>query len=472
VSVKRLLPSVTTEVVVLGGGPAGAAAAKLMSSWGHVVRLITRPASASRLAVSIPPSCHKLFDEIGIAGAIEDAGFIRTTGNTVWWGTPDPRIEVFADGARGWQVVLQSLEDVLLGEAEAAGVRIERRAIADQDLEAPADGFVIDATGRSGMLARRHGVRVFEEGPRTVALAAAWSRADRWPLSDDTHTVLESYDSGWAWSVPTAPGTRHVAVMVDPQRSGLVRGASAREVYLAEIAKTGAFKRLLAGANLADGPTGWDASGYRAKQYAGDRWLLAGDAGSFIDPLSSAGVKKALASGWLAAVAAHTSLATPSMRACALAFFSEREEEIERHYSRMSRSFLAAAAPTHPHAFWRDRSDAPEAEADLDPAAVRTALEQLRSASFVALRVGNVRIEPRSRVRGHEIVLEPGVIADGRSIRFVNGIDIVALMDLAPRCSQVPDMFEAYCLAHGEVPLHDFLFALAAAVARRWLVSQ
>lgn len=457
---------------MLGGGPAGAAAAKLLSSWGHAVRLITRRAPASRLAVSIPPSCHKLFDEIGIASAIEDAGFIRATGNTVWWGTPDPRIEVFADGARGWQVVLQALEEVLLADAAAAGVAIERRAIAGQDLEAAADCFVIDATGRSGVLARRHGVRVFDEGPRTVALAAAWSRADRWPLPDETHTVIESYDSGWAWSVPTAPGTRHMAVMVDPQRSGLVRGASAREVYLAEIAKTVAFKRLLASADQVEAPAGWDASSYRASSYAGDRWLLAGDAGSFIDPLSSAGVKKALASGWLAAVAVHTSLTTPSMRAHALAFFSEREQEIERHYSRMSRLFLAAAAPTHPHAFWRDRSDAPDVAADFDPVAVRTALDQIRSAPSVALRAGDVRIEPRPRVSGREIVLESAVITDGGSIRFVNGIDIVAVMDLSPRFSQVPDMFEAYCRAHGDVSLHDFLFALAAAVARRWLVSQ
>jgi flavin-dependent dehydrogenase len=444
----------------------------LLSEWGHSVRLITRPPSESRLAVSIPPSCHKLFDAVGIAAAIERAGFVRTTGNTVWWGSPDPRVELFADGARGWQVVLHSLEEMLLAEAAASGVEIERRTVVDADLAPQADQFLIDATGRSGLLARRHGVRVYDEGPRTVALAAAWKRVDPWPLPDGSHTVIESYASGWAWSVPAVQGTRHIAVMVDPQRSGLVRGAPAREVYLAEIAKTVAFKGLLANADLVDGPTGWDASGYRAERYAGDRWLLAGDAGSFIDPLSSAGVKKALASGWLAAVAVHTSLATPSMRAHALEFFAEREREIERHYSRMSRSFLAAAAPTHPHAFWRDRADAPEPAGAHDAVAVREAFDQLRSAPAIALRRGDVRIEPRPCVRGHEIVLEPGILADGKSIRFVNGIDVVSLAHLAPQFSQVPDLFEAYRRAHGDVSLHDFLFALAAAVARRWLVSQ
>ena len=315
-------------------------------------------------------------------------------------------------------------------------------------------------------------MRVNDQGPRTVALAASWTRPTPWPVPDDTHTLIESYDSGWAWSVPTSLHARHIAVMVDPQRSGLVRGAPARDVYLAEIAKTTAFRALVQQATCVDGPWGWDASSYRADRYAADGWLLAGDAGSFIDPLSSAGVKKALASGWLAAVAVHTSLVRPSMRSHALAFFSQREHEIERHYSRMSRLFLAEAAPTHPHAFWRDRSQSPDAPAVVHSAAVREAFEQLRAAPGIRLSLGDARIEQRPCVRDHEIVLEPGIVTGDSSIRFVQGIDVVALTTLGPQFSRVPDLFEAYCRAHGDIQLPDFLLALATAVARRWLVSQ
>lgn len=462
---------VTDRIVVLGGGPAGAAAAKLLAEWGHSVRLITRPSADPRLAVSVPPSTHKLFDAVGISDAIERAGFIRSTGNTVWWGQSQPRVEPFAGGALGWQVPLQRLDDVMLAEAKAAGVAVERRLVVEADLAASAGQFLIDATGRSGLLARAKGVRVHADGPRTVALVAEWKRAGAWPVPDDTHTLIESYESGWAWSVPTSPGIRHVAVMVDPQRSALARGASARELYLAEIDKTVTFRRLTAAAESVDGPKGWDASGYRAKQYAGDDWLLAGDAGSFIDPLSSAGVKKALASGWLAAVVAHTCLRTPAMRPHALAFFTRREQEIERHYSRMSRAFLAEAAPNHPDAFWRDRADAPDAPGT-DTLVLREALEALRSAPNLALRPGDVRIEPRPVVQGHEIVLQPHVVSGGESTRYVQGVEVVALVELAQQHSQVPDLFEAYCRVHGRVELHDFLFALATTVARRWLVSQ
>jgi len=75
-------------------------------------------------------------------------------------------------------------------------------------------------------------------------------------------------------------------------------------------------------------------------------------------------------------------------------------------------------------------------------------------------------------VRGNEIVLEPSVICGKVSIRFVSGIDVVALRAIGPQFSQVPDVFDAYCRTHGAVPLPDFLFALATSVARGWLVAQ
>ena len=462
--------SLTTDVVVLGGGPAGAAAARLLAVWGHSVRLTTRPAADHRLAVSIPPSCAKLFDTIGVTTAIERAGFVRSTGNTVWWGQQEARLETFADRALGWQVDLNILESILLGEAERAGVAVERRVVAaDEQLSA---AYRLDCTGRAGLLARARNVRRYDDGPRTIALAGEWRR-DSWPLPDDTHTVIESYADGWMWSVPTAGGVRHVSAMIDPQRSALARGGSARDVYLAEIAKTRAFKNIVTGASLTTGPTGWDASTYGSHEYAGDDWLLVGDAASFIDPLSSAGVKKALASAWLAAVAVNTAVKTPSMRAHAFEFFAAREREIERHYAAESRAFLAAAGREHDRPFWATRSADLEGTND-DAGAVRHAFERLKTSDVLRVRVADqVRFEPRALVDGNEIRLAPYIIApDSAATRYLHGIDLVPLLELAPQFSQVGDLFEAYRRGRPAVPLHDFLLALSSAVARGWLVAQ
>jgi flavin-dependent dehydrogenase len=433
-------------VVVLGAGPAGAAASFLLAKWGHTVRLITRPPASRGLAVSLPPSCARLFDAIGVSDAIERAGFMRSTGNTVWWGAGDGRVERFEPGVLGWQLDVDALANVLLSEAIDAGVSVEHANVREYP-----EGFVLDCTGRTGVIARAAKLRQFDEGRRTVALVGIWWRDGGWPVPDDSHTLIESYEDGWMWSVPSAPGLRHIAAMVDPQRSDLVRDGSSAAVYRAELAKTRVFSKLTDGASMIEGPRGFDASQYRASAYAGDRWLLVGDAGSFIDPLSSAGVKKALASAWLAAIAIHTAVKRPSMRAEAFEFFSAREDEIEQHLWKQSRSFLATAAGAHSRPFWDERGDE-IAPGPTEVEDVRRALEELRARDSWQPRVSSLlSIQPRPIIRGHEIVREPHVVAPGHP---------------------VPDLYEKYVQRMGTAPLTDFLFAVATAVARRWLVAE
>ena len=96
------MASATVDAVVIGGGPAGAAAARLLASWGHSVRLLAGTADRSHsLGESLPPSCRKLCDLLGVTAAIDGAGFLASTGNTVWWAEGEVRTAAFADGATG-----------------------------------------------------------------------------------------------------------------------------------------------------------------------------------------------------------------------------------------------------------------------------------------------------------------------------------------------------------------------------------
>src|SRR3954471_20089742 len=92
------------EAVIIGAGPAGAAAARLLALWGHEVLLIGRAPSRRPIAESLPPSCVKLFERLGVRADIDGAGFVRATGNTVKWGGGEPRVELFDPIAQGYQV--------------------------------------------------------------------------------------------------------------------------------------------------------------------------------------------------------------------------------------------------------------------------------------------------------------------------------------------------------------------------------
>jgi hypothetical protein len=189
-------------------------------------------------------------------------------------------------------------------------------------------------------------------------------------------------------------------------------------------------------------------------------------------------VKKALASGWLAAIVANTSLRNSAMAATARAFFADRESEMYEGFLALTRHYLRAGGSGEGHAFWVERSEPEEAAAVHaqqagERADVERAYARLRAASALRLeRSPTVLIVPRPAISGSQIVLEPRIVtADApRGVRFLYDVDVVTLVELAPAARQVPDLYDACVARGGPTDLGAFLTALATAVARGWLV--
>jgi len=551
-------PDSPVDVAVVGGGPAGASAARLLAAWGHSVLLLAKPeAGGPTLAESLPPSCGKVFEAVGVREAIDAAGFLTAGGNTVCWEGVRPRAATFGSGGRGLQVLRRDFDRVLRAEARRAGAVVRTgvtvRAVAlpgDREtagaggtaMEGPPAGspaavaaattvgaaasddpagtaafagrdergrmvtararFVLDCSGRAGVVARRHRTRV-QAGETTLALVGVWRRDDPWPLpdcgpgdaggaapSDDGQTVVEAYADGWAWSVPVSPHRRYVTVMVDPRTTHSDRADSLRARYLAELGKTTHLTRLARGAALEAAPWACDASQYGARRFGGPGFLLVGDAATFIDPLSSFGVKKAMASAWLAAIVTNTCLRHPERAALAQRFFAQRERQVWESYRRQTAAFFAQVSRRELHPFWSDRSEpagsdpigegatADAAGGDdvvaalrVDPA-VRAAFEALRQAPSIRLRptsaVGTTTVPA---VEGREIVAAPSLSFDAGklgpvAIRHLRGIDLPALLAMAERHTQVPDLYAAFQQSRQPVDLGDFLGALSVLLGK------
>lgn len=489
-------PSTAThDVVVIGGGPAGASAARLLASWGYSVAMLAgRAAFRPPAAESLPPSIRKPLTALGLRGTVERAGFLETTGNTsAWAGRPLTAVP-FAAGDRGYQVRRDHFDAVLREAAGQAGVQVIHGTAREIDALGGAgravrwtgtDGrgqlrgrWVLDASGRSGVMART-GLRTRYSGPGTLAISARW-RADRWKLPDPSHTLVESFLEGWAWSVPISAESRHVAVMIEP-RAGPIQGrADLERLYLEELSRAQHHARLLSSARRITGPSACTATPYAARRYDGDGFLLVGDAASFIDPLSSFGVGKALSSGWLAAVVVNTALRNPALEQHARKLFSQRERTAATHYFRLTAEFYAEAAAHHAHPFWTARAeatlggelgDAPAAAAAeqlLGDPRVRHALHRLRASS-------EIRLRPSSRlsrallptVREREVVLVEHLVTPEmpEGIAFVGPVHLPHLLDLLPRYSQIPDLYDAWRRTHSAGELGDLLGALSLLLA-------
>ena len=486
------------DVAVIGGGPAGAAAAGLLAAWGHSVTVFSRSGSpSSRLAESLPPSTRKVLDRIGASGVVDGEGFVRSRGHTVWWGSSDPRIEEFPEGNTGYQVLRTDLDRVLLDLARANGAlvkaettiqgaerdgevyRLDRARLDNATTEedpAPARArWILDCSGRSGVIAQR-GFRYQEEGPTTLALVGVWRSEEGWDVPDPTHTLVESYTDGWAWSVPLDDHVRYVALMVDPHVTGLKRGKEIGPIYRAEVAKTERFAALLEGAAPQGDPWACNASMYSAQRFTDHHMLLVGDAASFLDPVSSFGVKKALTSGWRAAVVTHTCLKRPDMESASLDFYEGRERRLYASYGKQSAEVFGIAAREHRHAFWTaraamdDRYEEPEEDGELDIERLKrdpdvlTAFDGLRRTPSIDLRPGSaLAVIERPTIIGHEVVMEERLSTPSipGGVRYLRGIDLKRVLAIAPDHVQVPELFEAYCRMGDPVILPDFVGALS-----------
>jgi flavin-dependent dehydrogenase len=340
--------------------------------------------------------------------------------------------------------------------------------------------WVLDCTGRTGLIAR--GWRRAESTGRTMALVGIWERQDAWPMEDDTHTLVESYERGWGWSVPVSAARRYVTLMVDPDITTLAQRGRLASNYDEELSATRSLRRLIEGAMRIGEPFARDASSYTAHRFGDDGVLLVGDAGSFVDPLSSYGVKKALVSAWLAAIVTHSCVVDPDATDAALALYESRERAMYQALRRRLEDLSRDAAAAHPTRFWETRMEADDVSAmettsidEGDVAALRNdadvvaALNELkRRESIRLLQTSALRRVSRATVHGNRVVIQDHLVVpafpDG--VRYVRNVDLVRLSDLAVAHDQVPDLFDAYNRAAPPAPLPDFLGALSVLIGK------
>ncbi|MGH8296677.1 MAG: NAD(P)/FAD-dependent oxidoreductase, partial [Steroidobacteraceae bacterium] len=206
--------------------------------------------------------------------------------------------------------------------------------------------FLIDASGRDTFLGARLGTKRRNRRHNSSAMYAhfrgAWRHEEPRRAGDIS---IFWFEHGWFWYIPLADGMTSVGVVVWPYYMKR-RTQPVREYFFETIALAPALAGRLSGAELASEVEATGNYSYHCTRSHGERYLLAGDAYSFIDPVFSSGVLFAMQGGAAAAEALDVSLRQPARRAAALRRFARVSQRGPRAFSwyiyRMTRPAMQA----------------------------------------------------------------------------------------------------------------------------------
>jgi flavin-dependent dehydrogenase len=454
----------TADILVAGGGPAGATIARLLAGFGfRVVLLEKRRFPRHQIGESLTPQILPILDFLGVRSQVEAAGFLRMAGHTVCWGSSQPRTSYYSpDHTRhGFQAWREDFDFLLLTHAQNGGVQvIEGTAVDSVTLGSSGvvahtrqgsyiASFFIDASGHSGILARQ-GMRQRDATFQTLALTGYWQNAANPAGIDHANTILETYSHGLVWSVPLHNGLRNVTLLIDWHLGDRIRQAGLEPFYYSELRQVSYVTSLLADARLAQPLRVFDATWYTASTFAGERFLLVGDAGLFVDPLSSEGVHKAMASAITGAVVVNTVLKRPATAKAAIRFYEENQRHTyDSHYAESARYY--GEERRWPDAlFWKKRgqspSSVPRSPSSVPRSKVR-GLQGQKPTRVTALRwASGVAIEQRPVIEGSFVEVREVVVAPPylRGVRFLQGVCIPTLLRQIETHAGVADIMAAY----------------------------
>jgi flavin-dependent dehydrogenase len=325
------------DVAIIGGGPAGSVAGSVLAKHGRSVVIFEREKFPRfQVGESTIPASLDTLQRIGVKGKIDQAGFLTKHGGEIVSACGGARAKFFFRNAlnprwkTAYQIDRMTFDDILLKHAQSLGCEV-REETKVESVEFTADGatlqcknspapihaaYVIDCSGRSSLLANRFRLKQPFPHLKKFSVYSYYQRNTKSNEPEDAYTRMIRGAEGWFWVIPIANGKISVGVVMDLEKFNQLRLSpeAALNRIIAEqpelrkwVENTTRYLPVFATADFS----------YAVSQLTGDRWLLAGDAAGFLDPVFSSGIYIAIYSGEQAGETINSVLSHPGKKSAA-----------------------------------------------------------------------------------------------------------------------------------------------------------
>lgn len=317
------------DAIVIGGGPAGSSYAITLAQAGHSVLLLERDNFPRfHIGESLLPYTLDTLVQLGLFDKVAAAGFpvkhgLELSGSVRF--LQRVALTDVGDGYRNWtyQVERSEFDKILLDAAaeepnatvlqgarvtellfdgsRVSGVRFMRHGLEDHGLEDTATArYVIDASGRAGVVARGLKLRKADAVLKMAAVFKHFGDVDeQYNPGYEGDTQIGVHHEGWLWAIPIRHDVISVGAMMP---ATLLRQHRPEDLFDEHLRRLPRIRDRIRGTTVYRELGGEQNFEYHSDSLAGPGYFLIGDAGSFSDPVFSAGVFLALTTGRRAAL--------------------------------------------------------------------------------------------------------------------------------------------------------------------------